>query len=332
MGTDYTEIRVSGKTIKVPACRIGDRTVIVTGKLLRIASVHDDDLIEGEVVIDPDKFIEVLKTQVPRPDVFTFAQHLPDVRPRYRFYAEWDNVAVIPIASFEDWWMKRVSSDLRKDVRRSAKRGVAVRPAVLDDAFVNGIIGIYNEAPIRQGRRFWHYGKDFATVKAETETYLNRSEFLGAYLNDELIGFLKIVYVGRIARLMFIISKTAHQDKRPTNALIAKAVEIAALKGCSHLTYGNYTYRQNANSALTAFKHRNGFESLSFPRYYVPLTLKGKLLLQFGLHHGAKGIMPERLVNILRQARLRIYHGAFTKVLGSAAPLGSQAECKSTEG
>jgi len=26
---------------------------------------------------------------------------------------------------------------------------------------------IFNESPTRQGRKFWHYGKDFATVKKQ---------------------------------------------------------------------------------------------------------------------------------------------------------------------
>ena len=50
-------------------------------------------------------------------------------------------------------------------MRRAAKRGVIVRVAPFDDEFARGIHKICNEAPGRQGRRFWHYGKDFETVK-----------------------------------------------------------------------------------------------------------------------------------------------------------------------
>ena len=60
------------------------------------------------------------------------------------------------------------------------------------------------------------------TIRADTATYLERSEFLGAYYNGELIGFLKIVYVDQLGCLMQIMSKIGHQDKRPTNALIVK--------------------------------------------------------------------------------------------------------------
>jgi hypothetical protein len=125
------------------------------------------------------------------------------------------------------------------------------------DDFVRAIMDIYDETPVRQGRLFWHYHKNFDEAKRANATYLERSEFVGAYLGDELVGFLKIVYVDRIARLMQIIAKDANRGQRPTNALIAKAVELAAARGCSLLTFGKYRYSQGADG-VTAFKSRNG--------------------------------------------------------------------------
>src|SRR5947207_1056644 len=276
MSLEYAEIRVDGKTVKVPSAQIGERKVTASGKWLKIAAIHDEELIEGEAVIDPKRFIGELEQSELKADIFTFAQNLPNVLPKYNYHLEWDNVAAIRVISFEDWWTKRIS-DLRKDIRRSQKRGVIVRTVEFDDTFVRGMMEIYNEVPVRQRRFFWHYGKDFETVKKESATYLERSEFLGAYCGDELIGFLKIVYVGLVARMMFIISKVAHQDKRPTNALIAKAVEVCEKRGSSYLTYGQYTYRNKANSSLVAFKHRNGFEEIRLPKYFIPLTNKGKI-------------------------------------------------------
>jgi hypothetical protein len=56
----------------------------------------------------------------------------------------------------------------------------------------------------------------------ENATYLERSEFLGAYLNDGLIGFIKIIYVDKIATLIQSISKIEHRDKRATNAFLLR--------------------------------------------------------------------------------------------------------------
>jgi hypothetical protein len=75
---------------------------------------------------------------------------------------------------------------------------------------------------------------------------------------------------------MLIISKIARQDKRPTNALIANAVELFEARTRSYLTNGNYTYGNNAYSSLVAFKHRNGFEQVNFPRVLHSADLDGR--------------------------------------------------------
>jgi len=237
----------------------------------------------------------------------TFAQKIPATTPKYDYAFEWDNWAAIPITSFNDWWEKRLPQESRRNVRRAAKRGVTVRVAEFDDEFVRGIQGIYNETPIRQGRRFWHFGKDFDTVKAENATYMDRSEFLGAYLNDELIGYIKIVYVDQIATLIQVIAKIEHQDKRPTNALLAKAVELCAKKGISFLLYTKFIYDKNESSPLTAFKRRNGFEEMKYPRYYLPLSAKGALAIRLGLHKGARQLIPLPVLTSLKSLRLQFY-------------------------
>lgn len=304
--SDSIEVRRGGKTLILPMVKVDNQILISIGRWLKIASIHDDELVVGQVMDGDERFIRAVKKSALKADIFKFAQHLPEITPKYSYYMELDNVAVIPITTFEDWWNERVSSNLRKDVRRSQKRGIAVRVVEFNDEFIQGVVSIYNETPIRQGRPFWHFQKGFERVKAETSTYLERSEFIGAYFNDELVGFLKIVYVGQVARLMYILSKIAYQDSRPTNALIAKAVEVCALHKCSHLTYGNYTYGNKTDSSLAAFKQRNGFEQVLFPQYYVPLTLKGALFLKLRLHHGFRSLIPENFLNVARRARAMV--------------------------
>jgi hypothetical protein len=274
---------------------------------LRMAAVKDEELVEGEIVDDPTVFVEGVRESPLRADILTFAQKLPESTPKYTYDFEWDNWAAVTVTSFEEWWEKRLPQESRRNVRRAAKRGVAVKIAQFDDELVKGIQGIYNETPIRQGRRFWHFGKDFDTVKREIGTYLERSEFLGAYLNEELIGFIKIIYVDRIATIVQILAKNEHHDKRPVNAMLAKAVEVCAMRRVSFMTYGSYVYDKNENSSLTEFKRRNGFEEIRFPRYFVPVSAKGRLAIQLGLHRGVNGVIPPPVANLLRQARSQFY-------------------------
>ncbi len=114
--------------------------------------------------------------------------------------------------------------------------------ADLDDSFVRGIVGINNETPVRQGRPFWHYQKAFSEVKSENSTYADRNAFVGAYFQDELIGFIRMTYADTVANIVQLLSMTKHYDKRPANALIAKAIEICAERGISYLRYYQYVY------------------------------------------------------------------------------------------
>ena len=302
MNTSQTEIRVKGKAVSVPSARIDGRTIIATGTWLQLATAQDEDLIEGETVTDPKSFVAQLKETGLKADIFTFAQKLPDVAPRYSYHMEWDNFAVIPITTFSDWWEKRIESSVRRAVRKATKLGLVVTPVEFDDEFVKGIVGINNETPVRQGKAFWHFQKSFEAVKEENSTYADRNTFLGAYFEDELVGFIRLTYVNREASIIQILSKVKHFDKRPTNALIAKAVEICEQKGISYLTYCNYVYN-DPDSSLTEFKRRNGFEQVLVPRYYIPLTLNGVIALKLGFHHGVAKVLLKPFIKHLLKIR-----------------------------
>jgi hypothetical protein len=307
MKRDYVEISVNGTRRTVPCILIDGRTVIVTGKYIKIAMVNDEELFEGDAVDNPDRIITELKDRAVKADIFSFVQTPVKPRPRLAYYMELDNAAVIPITTSSDWWEKRLPQETRRNVRRAAKLGIIVKSVEFNDELVRGIVEIYNETPIRQGQPFWHYGKDFETVKKENSTYLDRSEFIGAYFNGELVGFAKIVYVERTASIMQILSKNAHSDKRPSNALVAKAVEISEKRRLSYLMYCKYVYGKNDKSTLTEFKRRNGFEQILYPRYYVPLTLKGRVILWLRLHDGVSGLVPKRLWRLLIKARAKFF-------------------------
>jgi hypothetical protein len=303
VNVEQAEIRISGKTLYVPSTEICGRTVVVTGKWIKTAQIKDEELVEGVPVKDPESFITKLKGSELKADVFTFSQRPPEITPKYDYRFEWDNWAAVPTTSFKDWWENRLPQESRKNVRRAAKREVVVRVVPFDDELVEGIHRIYNETPIRQGKRFWHFGKDLDTLRRELATYLDRSEFIGAYWNEELIGFLKMVYVGRVATLFHIISMNEHHDKRPMNALIAKAVEFCEQKGISHFIYGQFVYGNKHQSSLLEFKRRNGFEQINFPRYYVPLTVKGRLFVLLKLYKGIGGLVPEPILQTVLSSR-----------------------------
>ena len=212
---------------------------------------------------------------------------------------------MVPTSSFDAWWTA-LPQESRKNVRLAEKRGVVVRTVPFDDELVHGIKKIYDETPVRQGRPFWHYGKSFEAVKKENLTYLDRSVFVGAYVDEKLIGFIKFIQVDEVATLIQILAMAEHRDKKPMNALLKHTMEVCAQKGLAYLTYGKYNYGVNQDSSLAEFKRRNGFIEIRFPRYFVPMTALGKIAISTGLYKGWKTLIPATLRQRLLTARARV--------------------------
>jgi hypothetical protein len=307
MNEDFADISIRGKRLKVPAVRMGELTLTITGRWLKTATIKGETWTAGDIVGDPKQVVAQLQKRDSAVDIFTFSQKLPNVQLMYPYHAEWDNVAAIPITSFAEWWENRLSQVTRKNVRRAAKRGTVVKQVEFDDELLRGIVSINNETPYRDGRPFWHYGKDFETVKRDYSVYLDRSKFLGAYFENELIGFIRVLCLGDIASVMQLLCKNTHYDKRPANALLAKAVELCAENGLQYLVYGKYIYGDNIQSPLTEFKRRNGFEKFAVPSYYIPLTLKGRIAIKFGMHLGLRRLVPKPISRMARAFRRKLY-------------------------
>lgn len=308
MGSDSIEISVKGKWVKVPALDFNGKSILVKGKFLKVASVHDEWWMKGELE-DPEAYIKKLKEQRSRrlrADVFTFTQKIPGSLPKYAYPTELDSVAAAKTTRFEDWW-EQLPQETRKNVRRSQKRGVSIAVKSLDDELIQGIMGLNNDSPTRQGRPNAHYGKSFDEVKRDHSAFLDRSDFICAYFENELIGFLKIVYKGEVAAILNLAAKASHNDKRPANALVAKAVELCEVKSVSFLTYGMFNYGNKRDSPLREFKSRNGFKEVLTPRFYVPLTKWGKLSLKAKLHRGLLGIFPHSVIKVAVSARAKWY-------------------------
>jgi hypothetical protein len=308
MASHDLAISVKGQWVRVPALEIDGQHLVTTGGWLRTAAVHDEGWLERPCA-DPQPYVDALQrgSRHLKADIFSFAQRLPDVTPRYSFPMAWDSVAAIPLSDPEAWW-QGLPQVVRKNVRRAAKRGVTVSTTRLNDDLIRDIVTINDESPMRQGKPFYHYGKDFDSVKRDYSSFSERSEFVCAYFEGEMIGFIQLVYMGRIAAVLEILMKTAHYDKRPANALLEKAVRHCADKGMSHLTYGKYVYgNKSPDNPLTEFKARNGFEEFRVPRYYVPLTAAGRTCIALTLHRGLLEILPERVISPLLAVRKMWY-------------------------
>jgi hypothetical protein len=286
--------------------KVADREIRMGGKFVRIARLHGD---KYKFLEDPTSVVDALRAHTRRVDLFTFMRTIPSREELLPYPMEWDNLAVQSLTTFDAWWTGRLDNKTRNMIRKSAKNGVVTRAMPFDDGLVDGIWKIYNETPVRQGKRFPHYGKSRDRVYQEGATHLDSSVFVGAVYEDKLIGFMKVVFdeTGTHAGVMNNVSLIEYRDKAPSNALMAEVVRICAERGVSYLTYSNFSYGKKERDNLSDFKSNNGFEKVLVPRYYVPLSPLGRLAFKLGLHRGFREYMPESTASKIRELRTAWY-------------------------
>lgn len=291
---------VKGEPSRIRCVEVSGQVFSLSDGALTVARLEDEWY---EDLHDPLAVVEALRSQRHlKVDLFTFCQRLPDTERKYDFYSEPEEIAALKITSYEHWWTEQIKSRIRTTIRKAEKEGLVVRETAYDDDFVRGMTAIFNEAPVRQGRKFWHYGKDFDTVKSQFARYVHRERMIGAYLGDQMVGLVMLGDAGRFALLGQILSSLHHRDKGPNNALIAKAVSVCANEGFEYLVYWYW-----GDDSLAEFKRRCGFEKVGLPRYYVPLTLKGRLALRSGLHRGLTAVLPVGVKRTLKRWRSSWY-------------------------
>jgi hypothetical protein len=263
-----------------------------------------DDFLDSRGVGDPEPIIQAL-TENKKADIFkflgTFSVAVAE-KERLAWQAcyqlEYEYLAAIRVVSFDHWWTHDIKKQTRRRVKKAEEEDITVRQVPLDDQLIQGIVHIFNETPIRQGKPFWHYGKGFHQVKEEISTYADRSIFIGAYWRDELIGFAKLINCGDFGRANQLISMVKLRNKPVTNALIAELVRTCESKRIPYLIYGVWS-----EGSLGHFKQNNGFKKLTRLRYYKGLSLYGAIALRWGLHNGVKELLPAPIQSCLLSLR-----------------------------
>lgn len=271
-----------------PRISVDGVDINITGRFVRTARVADEYYIAAP---DPEHMVQELKAADQRVDVITFVQELHDLKPRFPYERDVDRVALLAIKSYRHWMDKQIKFKCRNKIKKGVKAGVETHVVELSDELLKGIKDIYDETRVRQGKRNWHYGKPLEVLKREHSTFLDRSEFIGAYANGELIGFAKVTHSPNYSVIMNIVAKVASRGLAPANALIAKTIEVTAARGIPLLKYGVWGRR-----GLNDFKVSSAFECAEVPRYYIPLTDLGRLALRVGWHRGLAQRLPESVV------------------------------------
>jgi hypothetical protein len=249
------------------------------------------DYREYEKSVKPTEDL-MLKLDARDMGIFTFVERkwcCPIANPPSTWTRTNDNIGLLEIKDYESWW-SAIGKKTRNMVRKAEKSGVNVTVVEPSDKLAEGIWKIYNETPIRQERAFPHYGEPLETVAGNMNA-AKKSTFIGAYIGEDLVGFIQLLYGDKIAILSNILTMQKHWDKSVNNAMLAKAVEVCAQKGNRWLMYG----RIGNHPSLDKFKENNGFVKYPVTRYYIPITGIGKLAIRLGLHQELKDALPQSI-------------------------------------
>lgn len=272
--------------------------IIIEGKFPKFVKLRNEWF---EIPAEPEKFISDINEQGIKADILTFRQLVPDTQPKYDYYYVMDPLAVITVSTYEEWFRNQVKSSVRSNIRKSVNRGVEMRVEKFNDDLINGIVKLVNDSRIRQDRKYTYFGYNFDQIK---ETFAPGSyycEYIGAYYENELIGFVKLLFAGQCSHNFGMISKVEHRDKAPQYALISKSIERTALRNTPYLLYGQWV-----DGGLGQFKKHLGCQLIEVPKYYVPLSAKGNLVIKLNLQHGLRHFLPRKISNRLKSIRKKI--------------------------
>jgi hypothetical protein len=112
-------------------------------------------------------------------------------------------------------------SHIYNTLARAEKSGTKTTTVEPNEELAVGLWKIYNETPIRQERAFPHYGVSLEKVKKGLHSLKNFT-YIGAYLDNELVGFIQLVHGESVAIISQILSLQKHWDKAVNNAPVAR--------------------------------------------------------------------------------------------------------------
>src|SRR5215467_703213 len=112
----------------------------IQGRTLRIARLEADLYL---FLDDPESMLTALRECGASIDLFTFMQRLPEAAPKFAYPMEMDNLAAVPISTFDNWWTRQISSEARNRAKQAEKKGIVIREVPFDEHLVKGIWEIY---------------------------------------------------------------------------------------------------------------------------------------------------------------------------------------------
>lgn len=238
--------------------------------------------------VPTEEFVESLRKR--NVDIFTFIERkwcCSIESPSELWARAEDNIALLNVTSYDEW-LKLVGKKTRNMIRKAQKNNITTKVVESSKELAVGIWKIYNETPIRQQRLFPHFGASLESVRDGVSSAGDNVSYVGAFVKARLVWFIQLIFGDNIVVVSQILSLQEYWDKAINNAMLARVVEVCVSRNEGWLMYG----RMGNHLSLDVFKQNNGFEKFVVTRYYIPLTVKGNVAVNLGLHKDVKDVLP----------------------------------------
>src|SRR5580698_389654 len=107
---------------------VNGKAISIRGRFVRIARLDGD---KYHFIDDPMPFLDRLQHCGTRIDLFTFMQKVDEPTPKFNYPMELDNLAVLPVSTYDHWLKQQIRSLPRNRTRQAEKKGVTFREVPL---------------------------------------------------------------------------------------------------------------------------------------------------------------------------------------------------------
>src|SRR5262245_55531243 len=121
------DMSVRGKLVRTRAIFLCGVNVLLRRRFIKTAQIFDEYWLERDTLPAPETVIGELRKMASKPDIFVFAQRVPDTATRHRYHHIFDNYAVLPLSTYEHWFQHQIPAATKRNIRASQKRGILTR-------------------------------------------------------------------------------------------------------------------------------------------------------------------------------------------------------------
>ncbi len=189
---------------------------------------------------------------------------------------------ILPLSKgFEYIWKNKFNKKARNLVRKFLRSGGKVELLKNPLNYVDDIMEINLSKPLRQGRPLPEtYTRKDLVIQILERNIRDKGEHFrvyGAFIKDKLVAYAYVSEHNGYAYISRFLTHAKYFKYAASNGLLSFIIESLCKEGVKVVQYG---YWSRHYEGVNHFLQQHGFEKGEVRAYYIPLTMKGSLVLK----------------------------------------------------